>query len=317
MVKLRSAYKDYLWGGTKIRDVLKKDVGGYDCVAESWEISTHPAGKSVIAEGEYAGKTLDEYFSAVGWSCLGAYGESNRRLPVLVKYIDASAPLSIQVHPDDRYAHSHTDDDGKCEIWFILGAEKGAHIYLGFNRDVSEEEVRGRIREGTLTEILNKIPVKKGEAYYIPAGTVHAIGAGCLICEIQQASDLTYRLYDYARRGKDGKLRELHLDDALAVLDYSMRKVPDAQERDIVSAGEYLNDMLPENATCEIFHYRADGEFSVVSPRDHAIFALIYGGRGRISDEERTRPAAVGDTWFHLGKTLKIDGKCKALVIRI
>lgn len=225
LIALIPAFKDYIWGGTKIRDLLNKDTGDMQRIAESWEISTHPDGESTVADGPYAGKTLSEYFSAIGWEWAGAYGASRKRLPFMVKFIDAHSNLSVQVHPAEEYARLHENDSGKNEMWYIMDAEEDAFIYLGFNRGTDRAEVARRVAENTVEEILNKIPVRKGDSFYIPAGTVHAIGAGCLICEIQQTSNVTYRLYDYGRLGADGKPRSLHVEKALDVLDYHRKSV--------------------------------------------------------------------------------------------
>ena len=177
MIRLLPVFKDYIWGGTKIRDVLRKDTGSLDRIAESWEFSSHIEGQSIIAEGEYTGKTLSEYFAAVGWNQTGGFGRTHRNLPCMVKFIDACENLSIQVHPTENYARRHERDNGKNEMWYIMNAEEGAFIYVGFNKNTSRKEVVRRIRENTIEEILNKVPVHKGDSFFIPAGTVHAIGA--------------------------------------------------------------------------------------------------------------------------------------------
>ena len=211
MIQLQPVFKDYIWGGTKIRDFFRKNTGNLDRIAESWEFSSHVEGQSRIASGEYAGKTLSEFFAAVGWSKVGGFGRENRNLPCMVKFIDACENLSIQVHPTDNYAIRHERDNGKNEMWYIMSAEEGAFIYVGFNKNTSRKEVLRRIQDHSIEEILNKVPVRKGDSFFIPAGTVHAIGAGCFICEIQQTSNVTYRLYDYDRRDRDGRLRPLQI----------------------------------------------------------------------------------------------------------
>ncbi|HJA02966.1 MAG TPA: class I mannose-6-phosphate isomerase, partial [Candidatus Gallimonas gallistercoris] len=164
MIKLKSVYQEYIWGGTKIRDELQKETGDLPRIAESWEVSTHPAGKSIVENGIFRGKTLNEYFDKIGWGIAGRYAARNHQLPILIKYIDAKENLSIQVHPGDKYARKHESDNGKNEMWFVLGADEGAFIYLGFSRDVSKEEVRRRIEENTLEEVLNRVEVKPNEA---------------------------------------------------------------------------------------------------------------------------------------------------------
>lgn len=220
--KLYPACKDYLWGGTKLREKYGKKCAHEHC-AESWELSFHKDGKTMLADGS----VLEESMSPkeLGTNVLDFPG-----FPVLVKLIDARSNLSVQVHPSDTYALEHENSFGKTEMWYIAEADEGAGIYLGFNRDVTAEEYESAIKNNTLTELLSFYPVKAGDCYFIPAGTIHAIGAGCLICEIQQNSNLTYRVYDYGRRDKNGNTRELHIDKAMLVTErtkYIPRKLPE------------------------------------------------------------------------------------------
>lgn len=210
-VKLAPVFKPYLWGGKKLKAIYGADVTP---VAEAWLLSAHPDGESVIAEGKYEGLTLRKYLK------IEEKKEGEAPFPILIKLIAAAQTLSVQVHPGDAYACLHENDGGKNELWTVLESDPGAYLYVGFNRDVTREEVRRRVQDGTIEDILNKIPTHAGDAAYIPAGTVHAIGAGNLILEVQQSSNATYRLYDYNRRGADGNLRPLHLDRALDVLQY-------------------------------------------------------------------------------------------------
>lgn len=207
--KLYPVCKDYLWGGNKLKESYAKQTDKTPC-AESWELSFHKDGLTRLANG----KTLME---SVTQADLGENVNGLAFFPTLIKFIDAKQDLSVQVHPSDEYALKNENSLGKTEMWYIVEAEAGAGIYLGFNRDVTEAEYREAIANNTLTQLLNFYEVKAGECYFIPAGTIHAIGKGCLICEIQQNSNLTYRVYDYARRDKDGNLRELHVEKALKV----------------------------------------------------------------------------------------------------
>ena len=213
--KLTPAFKDYLWGGTKLREVYGKPCD-FDKVAESWELSTHPAGESRVDGGAYNGLTLSQYFQQVP-QALGKNAAAFESFPVLIKLIDAKDPLSIQVHPSDEYALRVEGEYGKTEMWVIVDCEPGAFLYFGVNRLVSKEEFRRRIEDNTVLEVLNKVEVHPGDVFFIQAGTIHAIGAGILICEIQQNSNCTYRVYDYDRRGADGRPRELHIEKALDV----------------------------------------------------------------------------------------------------
>ena len=209
MYLLNGACKDYLWGGTLLKERYGKGEE-LDIVAESWELSTHNDGLTLLPDGTSLRAYLQNNPAA------GGNRVADGDLPLLVKLIDACKPLSVQVHPDDAYA-ARVGQRGKTELWHVLDAAPDAYLYLGLNRPVSREELAERIAHNTVEEILKKVPVHKGESYYIPAGTLHAIGAGCLIYEVQQSSNLTYRVYDYGRLGADGKPRQLHIEDALAV----------------------------------------------------------------------------------------------------
>lgn len=207
--------KDYLWGGTRLRDEFGK-MSDKDILAESWELSCHKDGQSVIAEGEYKGKTLS-YFLAEHPEAAGKNCERFEYFPVLIKLIDAKNDLSVQVHPDNEYAQRVEGEYGKTEMWYIVDCEEGAELIYGFRDRISREEFRKAIEENTLLDKVNKVPVKKGDVFFIKSGTLHAIGKGILIAEIQQNSNTTYRVYDYGRVGADGKPRQLHIEKALDV----------------------------------------------------------------------------------------------------
>lgn len=211
VLKLTPVLKDYIWGGYKLKELFGRDNGGKK-ISESWEVSVHPDGLS-----KYNGGTLAQYVCA-NPCCVNKKGEA---FPVLIKYIDAKQNLSVQVHPNDEYARRVENDNGKTEMWYVLEAEEGAGIYCGFKQNTSRAEFTKKVKEGSVEELLNFIPVKSGDCFLIEAGTVHAIGAGCLICEVQQSSNVTYRVYDYNRRDAAGNLRELHLDKAVDVINYS------------------------------------------------------------------------------------------------
>lgn len=225
--KLSPAAKDYLWGGNRLNDDFEKNID-MEPLAETWECSTHPDGPSVVASGEFTGQTLTQVLKAHK-EFLGEHPyaiaeshprlwEENAGLPILIKFIDAKKELSVQVHPSDEYAAQYEQGQlGKSEMWYVLDATETASLVYGFNRDISEEKLRKRLGEGTIEKYLQKIKVRKDDVFYIESGTVHAIGAGALIAEIQENSNLTYRMFDYNRTDKNGKLRELHIDKAIAV----------------------------------------------------------------------------------------------------
>lgn len=214
---LISPLKDYLWGGEKlIREYGKETT--LEKVAEAWEVSCHKDGSSVIANGPYKNQTLSAYMEQEGNAVLGKRGGRFSDFPILIKLIDASDNLSLQVHPDDEYALKHEGELGKTEMWYIVDCEPGAELILGFNKQCEKTEVESRVKANTLLEICNHVPVKKGDVFFIEAGTLHAIGKGMLIAEVQENSNTTYRVYDYGRKDKQGKERELHTGKAMEVM---------------------------------------------------------------------------------------------------
>ena len=220
---LRPAAKDYLWGGSRLNDDFNLGID-IDPFAEAWVCSVHPDGPSFIEDGQKLTDVIKLHPEYLGTHAQTVAGGE---FPILIKLIDAKKDLSVQVHPDDDYAKEHENGSlGKSEMWYILDAKDDASLVYGFNRDVNEQEVRKAIAEGTVEKMLNHVPVKKNDLFFIEAGTVHAIGAGCLIAEIQESSNLTYRLYDYNRPDKDGKLRPLHIDKSMGVANLKSSAAP-------------------------------------------------------------------------------------------
>ena len=217
ILKLSPIFKDYIWGGTRLRDDFKMETD-IDPVAEGWMLACHKDGMNTVDGGKYDKKTLQEVIDIEGSEkVLGKNSKKFDYFPVLIKIIDAKNNLSIQVHPDDEYAKRVEHEFGKTEIWYVLDADNDAQLIYGFKNKISKEDFRKAIENNTLPEVLNSVKVQKGDLFFIEAGTVHAIGKGTLIAEIQQNSNSTYRVYDYGRLGKDGKPRELHIDKAVDV----------------------------------------------------------------------------------------------------
>lgn len=214
--KLKPSGKDYLWGGNRLNSEFQKNIE-MSPLAETWECSTHPDGPSFIASGQYSGKTLKEVLEARP-EFLGTHPKQGNELPILIKLIDANKDLSVQVHPDDEYAKVYENGQlGKNEFWYVLDATPEAELVYGLNHNCDKDRLKEYILNGELDNHLNYVQVKKDDLFFINSGTIHALGAGTLVAEIQQSSNLTYRLYDYDRVDKDGNRRELHLDKALQV----------------------------------------------------------------------------------------------------
>lgn len=318
ILKLSPEYKDYLWGGDRLKERFGKDFSGRH-IAESWELSTHPAGESRIAEGNYAGMPLGEYLQRSGKELLGWKCEPFERFPLLVKFIDATDRLSIQVHPGDEYALKEEGEYGKNEMWYILDAGENAFVYAGFTKDMTREECQRRIEEGTLEEVLGKVPVKSGDVIFIEAGCVHAINEGILVLEIQQSSNATYRLYDYDRVDADGRRRQLHLDKAFANIDFHQKRV-DASPKGAKEVKKgYTKQLLGECKYFSAVLYEVE-ENAELGLDDSSFSSLVFiEGEGRVSVNGQTLDFCAGDSFFVTAgkKVLSIDGRCRFVASRI
>ncbi len=301
--KLTPSFKDYIWGGNKL--MAEYGVKDMDCVAEAWVLSAHPDGPSYLPDGT----TFVDKLAAAGPAALGAKAASFKDFPQLIKLIDARSDLSVQVHPSDEYALANEGQFGKTEMWYILDAEEGAGIYYGFQRDVTRAEMEEAIRTNTLTDILRFVPVQKGESYFIPSGTIHAIGKGLLIAEIQQNSNVTYRVYDYGRRDAQGNTRPLHVEKALEVSDLT-RAADAAEPTQLIVEGGVFTQV----STCSYFtvtELKADGAVTVGTP-DSFTAVLVLEGEGTIDGEAFGRydtfflPADAGE--------VEIKGRFTALL---
>lgn len=232
---LKPAGKDYLWGGSRLNDDFSKGID-MTPLAETWECSTHEDGPSVVASGEYKGMLLKDVLKEnpqfLGFHPFGGVydekrGQGSGELPILIKLIDAQKDLSVQVHPDDAYAMEHENGSwGKSEMWYVLDATKDAHLVYGLKNKISRKRFQKSIEDGTLEKYLQKVPVHQNDVFFVEAGTIHALGAGSLVAEIQENSNLTYRIYDYDRVDKNGKKRELHIDKAMDVVNLKAATEP-------------------------------------------------------------------------------------------
>lgn len=296
--RLHPACKDYLWGG---HHHLREEFGvesQLDPLAEAWVLSCHPDGPSVTDGGE----TFPDYLKDAGETALGKNCGRFEQFPMLIKLIDARENLSIQVHPSDEYALAHEGQYGKTEMWVVLEAAPDAFLYYGFEHEVTKEEFSRRIADGTLTEILHKAPAKKGDVFFIPSGTLHAIGAGLVIAEIQQNSNVTYRVFDYGRVGADGKPRALHVDQALEVTELK----PVGQ----LDFGWHLGQ-------CPYFTTdRHDAAFSALCDEQSFQAVLITDGTGTLIRAGERHPLRAGDCYFIPAGSgpYQVVGGCQALV---
>lgn len=310
-VKLFPAFKDYLWGGVRLKSEFNKQCT-LERVAESWELSAHKDGRSVVTGGAFDGMTLVEYIDTIGKGALGQNCEKYDYFPLLIKLIDAKGDLSVQVHPSDEYALAHEGEYGKTEMWYILDCEEGASLYYGFSRDVSRGEYENAIKEGQLTQLLNKVSVKRGDVFFIPAGTVHAIGAGILICEIQQNSNTTYRVYDYNRRDKDGHLRPLHIEKALEVS--SLTK---SLELPFIPDGKDV--LLTECEYFEVRRLRFNGGGQISVNNGSFVSLMVTKGGGTLTHGGGELYFSKGDSIFIPAQetVCKISGNCEMILSRV
>ncbi|RKQ51338.1 mannose-6-phosphate isomerase type 1 [Roseivirga pacifica] len=221
-LKFDTIFKDKIWGGQKINTILGKDFSPLPNCGETWEISGVPGNLSKISEGPLKGWTLPELIEEFKEELVGkkVFEQYGTEFPLLVKFIDAAQDLSIQVHPNDKLAKARHNSLGKSEMWYIFQADEDAKLISGFNKDTNQQEYLEYLESGRLTEILNEEEVNAGDCFYLPAGRVHTIGKGLLLAEIQQSSDVTYRIYDFDRTDDQGNKRELHNEQALDALDY-------------------------------------------------------------------------------------------------
>ncbi len=309
--------KDYIWGGTKLRDEFGKK-SSLDRLAESWELSCHKDGLSVISGGKYDGMTLEAF--------LKEHPESIRKnchvyegLPILIKLIDAKEDLSVQVHPDDEYARKNEGDNGKTEMWYVVDCDEGAELIYGFKEKISKEEFRKAIEENTLLDKVNRVKVHRRDVFLIEPGTLHAIGKGILIAEIQQSSNVTYRVYDYGRIGADGKPRELHIEKALEVT--RLEPPPKKHSRsEIVRLPDAVCSSL---CGCKYFSatkYDIITQFSVSAPEVFCHILVIDGEADIYSDI-----SPESDELMHIKKgtsvfvpagtdTIYIKGRCSIIL---
>lgn len=294
ILKLNPVFKDYIWGGNR----LKNDYGfntGFEKTAEGWMLACHKDGMNTIDGGKYDGKQLQYVFDEVGLE--KAAGKNCLKFPyfpVLIKLIDAYDNLSIQVHPDDEYARKIENEFGKTEIWYVLDAIDGAELIYGFKEKISSEEFKKAIENNTLLDKLNRVKVKKGDLFFIEAGTVHAIGKGALIAEIQQNSNCTYRVYDYARIGNDGKPRELHINKAVDVSKTEPPKYGIKPLGKEIQNNGYISQVL---AKCDLFsvdRYKIEKSVLLNADKNSFNHILVIDGRGKIEEREANK----GDSFF-------------------
>lgn len=297
-LKFYEIYKPKLWGGRAIETAFGK-LMPEGKIGESWEISDHFDDVSIIRNGSLEGTSLRELWRAEPSGLLGEElaGRGFREFPLLAKFIDADAMLSVQAHPDDEYAArcDSSGESGKDEAWYVVSAAPGAELVAGLKEGVSREDFRGLLEEGRVEESLNYLKVAAGDVVHVSPGTVHAIGPGILILEIQQTSDATYRVWDWGRVGDDGRPRELHIEHAFNVIDFARGPVGKVEGR-LVSEGPPREEMLDACGTFVIERFRSSGSFVLDEPADRFRIMIFLEGSGSAVAGGRRIPFEAGDT---------------------
>jgi mannose-6-phosphate isomerase len=306
LYKLQPVYADYLWGGTKLIGQWNKQPPS-TTLAESWELSMHEKGRCRVASGTHAGEYLSDIITREDY---GINGAGFDRFPVMIKLIDAAKDLSIQVHPSDEYALAHEGEPGKTEMWYILEAREDAGIYCGLKQAVSPKELGRRIDDSTLTDILRFVPVKAGDCCLIPAGTIHAICAGVVLIEIQQNSNINYRLFDYNRKDSSGNLRPLHIAQAQATASL----VPYACK----NTKRQLAPGVTQLAACRyfsVYEYLCDDALALTADGRSFMSFTCVEGEGEASGQ----PFRKGDTFFAPAGLGKVDvtGRCRLVLTKL
>ncbi len=306
MFRLKPIFKDYIWGGDKLTTYYnKKSIGGK--IAESWELCMHPDGTNTILDREHKDMTISQLAEIKGKSIYGDKCRKHNYFPIMVKLIDAYQDLSIQVHPNDEYALKNEGQLGKTEMWVVLECEESAHIYCGFNRKVDKEEFLTSLLNGDVTKLLNKFFVKKGDVFFIEPGTVHTIGKGIVIAEIQQNSNVTYRVYDYDRTDIDGNKRELHIDKAMDVINFDRY------------GKELLLDSNLNRKLFDVEKFLVDKTANFSTDKDSFVHILILEGKGKIKNNSSELKIIKGDSIFLPAQECRyfIEGKLEVLATKI
>lgn len=307
-LKFQPLFKYRIWGGNKLKTVLNKDYNG-DSIGESWEISDVPNDETIVVEGSFKGYILKQLIQEFKGEFLGesVYKQFGEAFPLLIKFIDAKTPLSIQVHPNNEYAKTHHNSFGKNEMWYIMQADEDANIIVGFEKEIDKTQFKQHLEDKTLLEVMHHENVKKGDAFYIPTGRIHAIGAGVMLAEIQQTSDVTYRVYDYDRVDKTtGKTRELHTEQATEVLDFNV------EER---YKTDYQKETNTSNALIHSPYFKTNflpvkGELvKDYSNTDSFVIYMCVSGQAIIQHQQK-------DYYLNAGETILLPASIKEVMLK-
>lgn len=313
-LKFKALLKQTIWGGDKIIPFKHLD-DHLENVGESWEISGVPSNETVVADGEYAGKKLNELVIEQKDKLVGKanYERFGDEFPLLIKFIDARQDLSIQVHPTDEIAKRQGKERGKTEMWYIMDSDKDAKLYSGLKMQITPEQYKAMVEDDTITDALAQYEVKEDDCFFLPAGRIHAIGTGCFLAEIQQTSDVTYRIYDFKRKDKDGNYRQLHTKEAAECINYTV-------EDDYRTHYEHKKNEGVTLVECPYFTtavYDLDEPMTLdYSELDSFVILIGLKGEGTIIDNEgNTVTISAGESILvpATTDTLKVEGTIKML----
>ena len=313
-LKFKALLKQTLWGGDKIIP-FKHLTDNLENVGESWEISGVKGNETPVTEGEFAGRSLNDVVTTMKEKLVGKanYERFGDEFPLLIKFIDARQDLSIQVHPTDEIAQKQGKERGKTEMWYIMDSDPDAKLYSGLKKEITPEEYKAMVEDDTITEALTQYAVKEGDCFFLPAGRIHAIGTGCFLAEIQQTSDVTYRIYDFKRKDKDGNYRQLHTKEAAECINYQVESNYRTEYAPLKNQGIAL-------VNCPYFStavYDLDEPMTLdYSERDSFVILIGMKGEGTITDNEgNTVSLQAGESMLipATTQTLKVEGTIKFL----
>lgn len=304
---MKPVFQEKIWGGSRLKTVFGYDIPS-DKIGEDWAISAHPNGVSMIENGPYKGQTLDQLWA----NEKALFGQPTEDVfPLLIKILDAEDDLSVQVHPDDTYGLKHEGELGKTECWYIIDAQPGAEIIYGHNAQ-TKEELTTMIQEGRWEDLLTRVPVKKGDFFFVPSGTIHAIGKGIMILETQQSSDTTYRVYDYDRKDDAGQTRELHIQQSIDVTTVPSNRPENAIVEEKIGDSTVVTYLKTD--FFNVYEWQVNGLLSMEKAAPYTLVTVITG-EGELIVDEKTYPLTMG-TSFILPNQIErweIKGKLKLI----
>ena len=314
MLKFEPLLKSTIWGGEKIIS-FKQIRSSQTQVGESWELSGVPGCETVVSEGEHQGKPLNQLVSEERERLLGAdnYRRFGNEFPLLIKFIDAKRDLSIQVHPNEETAHKLGKEHGKTEMWYVLESDKGAHLYNGLKKQITPEEYKHMVEDDTICEALARYEVSEGDVFFIPAGRIHSIGKGSFVAEIQQTSDVTYRIYDFKRKDKDGHYRELHTKEAALSIDYQV--MPDYRTHYVTKKNEGVQVVSCPYFTTAVYDLDEPMTLDYSELDSFVVLIGVKGAATLVDDEGNATSLRAGETVLvpATTKEIRVEGKIKLL----